>query len=1429
MEFCGDGPGSSGSQEGIANAGTCSAPLQPGSLQSNGNWLSNHVSGSPSCAPGDKHTEANHSNERSHHSNSTTGDITQGFNVGQISRFENGSYGYRPPFTVTGWMYVNEQGQMCGPYIQGQLYEGLSTGFLPEDIPVYPVVNGTLLNSVPLKYFRQFPDHVSTGFAYLNLAIHNSVGHGHPASHPSGSTVFSVVTTNPNIQAVSHTSSCCNNRMPDQPFPPHKASVDKSSLPLSGEELCWQFLDNQGRSHGPHSLIQLNSWHKSGYLHESLMVYNIGNKLNPTPLISILNTWRCNEGGNAVSSLDFISCISEQFCADLHSGVMKTSRRVVLDEIIGTIIADFLNDKKNQRHVGPEPIEQTVQTTLLEQRPTCTLLEENSFVPGDREPAHVFIPNDTMALEEKNTVSAECEPVDSGNVFEETNAVTESLASAEQRVKVDASMRKFWETYVSTCRTIYSSCFQLLWNSVFHDPIADHVTAWRKQRRWPVSNAGNMFLFDKHTLKGDEMKGGLTGEIETFSPEVDCPPGFENVILEPDVCPLKSLTPKDSTFERSSTHFDKTFVDLDDIVVTVETELHKTVQMWLADYIGTAVENEVTKLVHPCADVDPSEMALKAAIHLPCRANRLSEDFNSATISSSQMNDNEIPFPPVESTLKSESIKFSSEFLRNAFGKVCAPIAQTEVDYSEKDEPPPPGFEGHSEMLNLMPICKFQPTWSLEFYPKFGENLARAKCRQKLHDDALKEWTSMFMDVAFSNYIDSWSSSKKQVELGRFDNVKVGKSSTVFDCLMERPKIGHNASSKASPASGQYTYSRKRNTVEKKPRTVYQLSSRNNEVGQDMEMTAKQMADDKDDDTPIAEIAFLKAKKLRLNKHKKGIIMPASTVATPDESFTMKPIVRLRKKTRPVNYNKDRTYISAPSMKEVANEDSSGAAGLVTNKRSIAGTRNNAKGKVSRYVLKDGAVEGEKSVRKKRLATFVGQVTQSETLAVIQSSSSGKVKKKAGEDSNALKDNEDRTDISALSTKEVATEVDSCAAVFVTSKSPIAVTGNNVDRKASKYVLAAAAEGEKSIRKRRVVTFVGQLSQSDTVVVSKNSSFSKVRKMEGEDSKLLKGDDGCNGNFADIRKDSADSKKRKKRKISTTVADMKCPEEVSKKVSRAKQTSKLKRKQLKDELKTSDRMKRKKLLNGSSKQELALQKVKYNKSANLCLCPKSDECARTSIKGWDWRRWSLNASPSEKEHIKGNKGQVDCPGSGVNAFNFSNGKGLSARTNRAKLRNLLAAADGADLLKTTQLKARKKRLRFQRSNIHDWGLVALEPIEAEDFVIEYVGELIRPRISDIRELHYEKTGIGSSYLFRLDDGYVVDATKRGGIARFINHSCEPNCYTKIISVDGQKKIFIYAKRHIAIGEEITYNYKFPLEEKKIPCHCGSSRCRGSLN
>jgi [histone H3]-lysine4 N-trimethyltransferase SETD1 len=134
-------------------------------------------------------------------------------------------------------------------------------------------------------------------------------------------------------------------------------------------------------------------------------------------------------------------------------------------------------------------------------------------------------------------------------------------------------------------------------------------------------------------------------------------------------------------------------------------------------------------------------------------------------------------------------------------------------------------------------------------------------------------------------------------------------------------------------------------------------------------------------------------------------------------------------------------------------------------------------------------------------------------------------------------------------------------------------------------------------------------------------------------------------------------------------------------------------------------------------------------------------------------------------------------------------------------KELLTALTGdADVLRFNQLKKRKKPVKFARSAIHNWGLYSLEPIAANEMIIEYVGEKVRQEIADLRERRYEKSGIGSSYLFRIDEGHVVDATKKGGIARFINHSCMPNCTAKIIRVDGDKRIVIYALRDIARGE-----------------------------
>ncbi|XP_070072342.1 histone-lysine N-methyltransferase SETD1 [Drosophila takahashii] len=170
-----------------------------------------------------------------------------------------------------------------------------------------------------------------------------------------------------------------------------------------------------------------------------------------------------------------------------------------------------------------------------------------------------------------------------------------------------------------------------------------------------------------------------------------------------------------------------------------------------------------------------------------------------------------------------------------------------------------------------------------------------------------------------------------------------------------------------------------------------------------------------------------------------------------------------------------------------------------------------------------------------------------------------------------------------------------------------------------------------------------------------------------------------------------------------------------------------------------------------------------------------------------------------------------------------------ARSNQRRLLTAFGSMGESELLKFNQLKFRKKQLKFAKSAIHDWGLFAMEPIAADEMVIEYVGQMIRPVVADLRETKYEAIGIGSSYLFRIDMETIIDATKCGNLARFINHSCNPNCYAKVITIESEKKIVIYSKQPIGINEEITYDYKFPLEEEKIPCLCGAQGCRGTLN
>ncbi|KAG9456177.1 hypothetical protein H6P81_000685 [Aristolochia fimbriata] len=146
-----------------------------------------------------------------------------------------------------------------------------------------------------------------------------------------------------------------------------------------------------------------------------------------------------------------------------------------------------------------------------------------------------------------------------------------------------------------------------------------------------------------------------------------------------------------------------------------------------------------------------------------------------------------------------------------------------------------------------------------------------------------------------------------------------------------------------------------------------------------------------------------------------------------------------------------------------------------------------------------------------------------------------------------------------------------------------------------------------------------------------------------------------------------------------------------------------------------------------------------------------------------------------------------------------------------------------------------KHLVVYKSGIHALGLYTSKFIARGAMVVEYVGEIVGPRVADKRELEYQsgkKLQYKSAcYFFRIDKEHIIDATRRGGIARFVNHSCLPNCVAKIISVRNEKKVVFFAERDINPGEEITYDYHFNHEDegKKIPCLCKSKNCRRYLN
>ena len=128
------------------------------------------------------------------------------------------------------------------------------------------------------------------------------------------------------------------------------------------------------------------------------------------------------------------------------------------------------------------------------------------------------------------------------------------------------------------------------------------------------------------------------------------------------------------------------------------------------------------------------------------------------------------------------------------------------------------------------------------------------------------------------------------------------------------------------------------------------------------------------------------------------------------------------------------------------------------------------------------------------------------------------------------------------------------------------------------------------------------------------------------------------------------------------------------------------------------------------------------------------------------------------------------------------------------------------------------RLQIARSAKHRYGVFALEDIPGGRLVIEYKGK--RLSIKQAVKIRPPE----DSYLAGISGGVCADARWEGSGAEFMNHSCQPNLRQR--RVGGH--LLFFSRRKIRAGEELTWNYQYPIKLRRIPCTCGARRCRGTL-
>ncbi|XP_062192167.1 histone-lysine N-methyltransferase ATXR7-like isoform X2 [Phragmites australis] len=620
---------------------------------------------------------------------------------------------------LEGCMYVNEHGQMCGPYSPEKLYEGLSTGFLPQDLAIYVMFGGVMANPVPLSFLKQFLSQWNFGAA---------------------------LSTNEPMETKKVTSN------------------DKVVLPdaLSSEESCWMFEDAEGCRQGPHSLAELSYWHHNSYIHDLSMIYHVDGKFGPFTLVSLIGWWsgghaeRLEATSNDSASLnglmgDIVDDISHQ----LHAGIMKSARRILVDEIFSCVLPDLIASNKTEKQLAAKLKKQATKPDSV----------GNKKVPALK--AKVDTPS---TVPKKGNSSYHM-------------AITDSSVAIQSPAVYD----KFADVLSAVWQTIYYESMKSIWDGVLSDPVIGYCDVWL-QRNCQLNLPSTIISFTPDNTNAQDSDEMPPKDLDAPECEMDFPPGFgpswesAESSLSSSLLEVNYGTDKiDWKSESSTTLFSG---PLAGVQMTLANELYVASKQSVFHYFEEVIAEEITNClcfglessinreqigtpthapespinagVSTHETLDPGEMALDeelntiemATITMISSAGTATDE----TLKVPEMTTDKMHNPHAEHLPL--CLSYASIFEKMNICKT--------VELDETFDEVPPGMETALVPLAFMGKNRYQPSKSMNPIPVISRYIALALCRQGLHEIFVKEWTSLIPDT-ISKCFDAWFTRQNHV------------------------------------------------------------------------------------------------------------------------------------------------------------------------------------------------------------------------------------------------------------------------------------------------------------------------------------------------------------------------------------------------------------------------------------------------------------------------------------------------------------------------------------------------------------------------------------------------------------------------------------------------------------------------------------------